>query len=70
MCNSSANAYHAIGTAFSFKSHNSPEGTLEVPKFPMPPEKALLYFQNQLTDYEKKEIKDYPEIYFIGAPTA
>jgi len=23
-----------------------------------------------LTDYEKKEILEYPEIYFIGAPTA
>ena len=23
-----------------------------------------------MTDYEKKEILDYPEIYFIGAPTA
>ena len=31
---------------------------------------ALAYFANQLTDYEKKEILDYPEIYFIGAPTA
>ena len=70
-CNSSSNnAYHAIGTAFSFKSHNSNENSIEQPKFPMTPDKALVYFQNQLTDYEKREIKDYPEIYFIGAPTA
>ena len=68
--NSSSAVHHAIGTAFSFKSQCSPEGTLEAPKFPMTPEKALLYFSNQLTDYEKKEIKDYPDIYFIGAPTA
>ena len=36
----------------------------------MTPQQALVYFSNQLTDYEKKEILDYPEIYFIGAPTA
>ena len=36
----------------------------------MTPQQALIYFSNQLTEYEKKEILDYPEIYFIGAPTA
>ena len=36
----------------------------------MKPQQALIYFSSQLTDYEKKEILNYPEIYFIGAPTA
>lgn len=41
-----------------------------MPKFPMPPQIALQFFSNQLTEYEKGEILDYPEIYFIGGPTA
>ena len=69
-CNSSDSRTKVIGTAFSFKSQTSPEYPQEVPKFPMSPQQALIFFSNQLTDHEKKEILDYPEIYFIGAPTA
>jgi hypothetical protein len=58
----------AVGTTFSFKSRATPE--VEVPKFPMSPQDCLKYFGNVLTEYEKKEILDYPEIYFIGAPSA
>ena len=32
----------------------------------MKPSKALKLFLNQLTDYEKGEILDYQEIYFMG----
>lgn len=32
----------------------------------MRPGKALKLFLNQLTDYEKGEILDYQEIYFLG----
>ena len=32
----------------------------------MRPGKALKLFLNQLTDYEKGEILDYQEIYFVG----
>ena len=32
----------------------------------MKPSKALKLFLNQLTDYEKGEILDYQEIYYIG----
>ncbi len=68
-CNSSDSRVNAQGTAFSFKSQTSPDYN-SIPQFPLTPVQALAYFANQLTDYEKKEILDYPEIYFIGAPTA
>lgn len=32
----------------------------------MRPGKALKLFLNQLTDYEKGEILDYQEVYFLG----
>jgi hypothetical protein len=32
----------------------------------MKPGKALKLFLNQLTDYERGEILDYPEVYFLG----
>lgn len=32
----------------------------------MRPGKALKLFLNQLTDFEKGEILDYQEIYFLG----
>jgi len=31
---------------------------------------ALRYYSALLTEYEKKEILDFPEVYFLGAPTA
>ena len=58
----------AIGTTFSFKSQTTPE--VEIPKFPMSPYDCLKFFSNFLTEFEKKEILDYPQIYFIGAPSA
>ena len=36
----------------------------------MTPQQALHFFPDSLTTHEKKEILDYPVIYFIGAPTA
>ncbi len=38
----------------------------EVVKFPMKPSKALKLFLNQLSDYEKGEMLDYQEVYFLG----
>lgn len=71
-CNSSVtNIRVNIGSTFSFKSHETP-GTApgEIPKFPMAPQVCLTYYSNFLTEYERKEILDYPLIYFIGAPSA
>ena len=36
----------------------------------MKPQEALRYYGNLLSDYEKTEIQEYPEVYFIGLPTA
>ena len=35
--------------------------------FPISPAKALKHYFSQLTDYEKVEILDYKEVYFIGS---
>jgi dual specificity tyrosine-phosphorylation-regulated kinase 2/3/4 len=35
----------------------------------MKPLEAIRYYSNFLTDFEKTEILEYPEIYFIGLPT-
>jgi len=35
----------------------------------MKPLDAIRYYSNFLTDFEKTEILEYPEIYFIGVPT-
>lgn len=32
----------------------------------MKPDRALKLFMNQLSDFERGEILDYPEIYFLG----
>lgn len=37
-----------------------------IQKFPMKPDKALKLFFNQLTDFERGEILNYPEIYYLG----
>ena len=67
-CNSSdVHVQRAMGTAFSFKSHMSPEMPIELPKFPMSAQMALRYYGNLLTEYEKKEIVEYPMVYFLGA---
>jgi len=42
----------------------------EIPQFPMKPQDALRYYGNLLTEFEKTEILDFPEVYFIGLPTA
>jgi hypothetical protein len=55
-----------MGTTLSLPSHTSPCGPHEIPKFPMSAQAALKYYGQMLTDYEKKEILDYPMIYFIG----
>lgn len=34
--------------------------------FPINPPKALKFFMNNLTDFEKGEILDYKQIYFLG----
>jgi len=35
---------------------------------PCTPEQALKHYIELLTDYEKGEILDYPEVYYFGAP--
>ena len=35
-------------------------------EFPLQPGRALKLYYDQLTDYEKGEILDYQEIYFLG----
>ena len=55
-----------MGTAFSLQSHTSPEGPVELPKFPMSAQLALKWYGLLLTEYEKKEILDYPMVYFLG----
>jgi len=42
----------------------------EIPQFPMKPQDALRYYGNLLTDFEKTEILEFQEVYFIGLPTA
>ena len=34
--------------------------------FPITPAKALKLFINQLTDYEKGEILDYKQVFYLG----
>ena len=34
--------------------------------YPIQPGKALSLYKNQLSDYEKGEILDYPKIWFLG----
>lgn len=47
------------GTVFSF---NSPH----TPSFPMKSVEAVRYYGRQLTEFEKNEILEYSEVYFIG----
>ncbi|XP_042608860.1 dual specificity tyrosine-phosphorylation-regulated kinase 4-like isoform X1 [Cyprinus carpio] len=43
--------------------------TYEGQRLPMSPTTALKHFQNQLTEYEKEEIMDYSEIWYLGLDT-
>ena len=44
----------------------SPTTCVSSVDFPMSAGKALKLFMSQLTDYEKGEILDYKQIYFMG----
>ncbi len=39
-------------------------------EYPLTAGKALKYFQNQMSDFEKGEILDYKQIYFMGLEAA
>ncbi|XP_057186193.1 dual specificity tyrosine-phosphorylation-regulated kinase 4 isoform X1 [Triplophysa rosa] len=43
--------------------------TYEGQRLPMSPTTALKHFQNQLTEYEREEIMDYSEIWYLGLDT-
>ncbi|XP_051975871.1 dual specificity tyrosine-phosphorylation-regulated kinase 4-like isoform X1 [Xyrauchen texanus] len=43
--------------------------TYEGQRLPMSPTTALKHFQNQLTEYEREEIIDYSEIWYLGLDT-
>uniref|UniRef100_A0A671RB72 dual-specificity kinase n=2 Tax=Sinocyclocheilus anshuiensis TaxID=1608454 RepID=A0A671RB72_9TELE len=43
--------------------------TYEGQRLPMSPTTALKHFQNQLTEFEKEEIMDYSEIWYLGLDT-
>lgn len=55
-----------INTAFSLNSGASQE----VPALPLPPQKVLKYYMQELTDYEKAEVLDFATIYFLGKSKA
>lgn len=42
----------------------------ELPQFPMKPLDAVRYYGNLLSEFEKTEILEYPDIFFIGLPSA
>lgn len=68
-CNSSVQQHRQhLGTVFSFKSQIMMQS--ELPQFPMKPLDAVRYYGNLLTEFEKTEILEYPEIYFIGTTQA
>lgn len=48
------------------RSRSFGRATEDLPSFPITPAKALKLFMNQLTDYEKGEILDYKQIYYLG----
>jgi dual specificity tyrosine-phosphorylation-regulated kinase 2/3/4 len=52
-------------TVFSFKSQVVQQ---EPPAFPMKPLDCLRHFGKRLSEYESREILEYPEIFFIGKP--
>ena len=41
----------------------------EKPRFPMKPLDCVRYYGNMLSEFEKTEILEYPEVYFIGQPS-
>uniref|UniRef100_A0A9J7Y604 dual-specificity kinase n=2 Tax=Cyprinus carpio TaxID=7962 RepID=A0A9J7Y604_CYPCA len=43
--------------------------TYEGQRLPMSPTTALKHFQNQLTEFEREEIMDYSEIWYLGLDT-
>ena len=54
--------------AHGFSNPNQPSSQIEADEiqYPISANKALKLFMNNLTDYEKGEILDYEEIYFLG----
>lgn len=55
--------YSHIREKISQLSPNKPQSEVE---YPINPSKALKLFLDKLTDYEKGEILDYKNIYFVG----
>ncbi len=70
---SSTKTHQQAAAAKKPKASQSPQRVVDKskePAFPMSAAQALKLFASQLTDYEKGEILDYREIYFMGKGVA
>ena len=56
--------------AFSNPNQPSSQAEAEEIQYPITPQKALKLFGTNLTDFERSEIADYPEVYFLGLNAA
>ncbi|CAF2040933.1 unnamed protein product [Rotaria magnacalcarata] len=57
---------HQFSRSRSFFNNNSTDNINKMPSFPMKPSEALSYYGDKLTEFEKNEIFDFNEIYFLG----
>ncbi|CAF0909010.1 unnamed protein product [Rotaria sordida] len=57
---------HQFSRSKSFFTNTSSDSINKPPSFPMKPSEALTYYGDKLTEFEKTEIFDYNEIYFLG----
>lgn len=57
-----------INTAFSLNSNST--ANQDIPSLPLPPQKILKFYMQELTDYEKAEVLDFQMIYFLGKSKA
>ncbi|CAF2587864.1 unnamed protein product [Rotaria sp. Silwood2] len=57
---------HQISRSRTFFANNSNDYINKTVTFPIKPSEALSYYGDKLTDFEKTEIFDYNEIYFLG----
>ncbi|CAF0870531.1 unnamed protein product [Rotaria sp. Silwood1] len=60
-----SNSYQ-VSRSRSFFTNNSTDNINKTANFPMKPSEAVSYYGDKLTDFEKTEIFDYNEIYFLG----
>ncbi|CAF3164871.1 unnamed protein product [Rotaria socialis] len=57
---------HQFSRSKSFFTNTSSDSINKPPSFPMKPSEALTYYGDKLTEFEKTEIFDFNEIYFLG----